>query len=877
MIIDRMKRKTRISAIRIAAILTVCAALTSEGAAFSFKVEDGFGKKLRAKDGTLYGAPCVHVTVAGTARIKKYSYQYQKHSPAPNLPADKMTTLPKRPFFKDIFFFRKPKNQWIILTVEALDGTVKSFRFGVKGGKLTAPPDKPLTGIEYAKGMMNGHVNQGVENWVRDTPETELEEKDVLKWKKLGFNSLRINMAPSLAGLESPQKKFANKTWNELLDKYVELLLRHGTYVFFSRFGHWAKDKKYMPKVKKGKLSGDLRGAMAPVLQESIPWWTALAKYWRFHSHRLAYETFVEAKKKTFACYSNMLNHYYAGITQPIRKVDPERVIIYTAPRHSFDCLQGLLIPKEAKPYCLAQAHKGFLGSASKLSTLKDKLRMANLATTWANANGVPVLMGAGTTWAGDGESIPELCRYLKIICSKFNDNKVPCPMTWWANEEPMVAQAEQNYRFVIDPDDTDSDGLSNAKEKQLGTNPNSIDTDNDNILDKDEVDHGLNPRLPDDGYVKGVPSINGDLDGDGIGNFYELEIKRRFSKDGKPVTGFDLEKPDGNLDHDKDGLSNLWEVVLGLKPFASFTQSHSAGSWKRIAAMGKDKYKVNDANRDDDGDGMSNIDEVKAGRWPMDKKDTDKDGLRNGTDPIPYVSDKAHVIFYPFEGNTANYGPAGGAELDGKPLGKTAFAKDAPRGKALALNGKNAGVAFPASQSANPARIEGRSVSLRFKPLAVDGIKTLFTQGDAKSGMSIYIDKGILYGGIWCPEKPKGAFARIGIAKTGKWAHVALVVDTKRGKLLGYLDGKLTADAKLPSGFAKWGIPNGKGNAIGCSPMETVSKRGKTPPGAYFNGAIDEVNVYNRALSGVDVSRLNLKNLPLVIDSKTKNARIGK
>jgi len=855
--------------------LAACAAFPAAGAGFSFKVEDGFGKRLPTKDGALYGAPCVHVTVVGSARIKKYSYKYLKDSPSAKFPAEKMASVPERLFFKDIFFFRKPKNQWVLLRVEGRDGSVKTFRFGVRGGRLTAPPDKPLTGIEYARGMMNGHVNQGVENWVRDTPAAELEEKDVLKWKRLGFNSIRINMDSTLQGLLSPQKKFGGKSWSALLDKYVELLLRHGTYVFFSRFGHWAKDKKYMPKVKKGKVLGDLHEMMAPVLQESVPWWGALAKYWRFHSHRLAYETFVETKKKTFASYSNMLNYYYAQITPAIRKVDPARVIIYTCARHSFGSLGSLKIPKEAGPYCMAQAHKGFLGSDPKFPTLKEKLRMADQATKWANEHGVPVLMGAGTTWAGDGESIPELCRYLKAVCSKFNDNKVPCPMTWWANDDPKVAQAEQNYRFVIDPDDIDSDGLSNAKEKQLGTNPKSIDTDNDNILDKDEVDNGLNPRLSEDGYVRSDSSINGDLDGDGIGNLYELETKRRFSKDGKTVAGFDVGKADGELDNDKDGLSNLWEVIIGLKPFAQFSQSHSAGSWRRIAAMGKDKYKVNDANRDDDGDGMSNIDEVKAGRWPMDKKDTDKDGLLRGTDPIPYVSDEGHVIFYPFEGNAANYGPAGGASLDGKIVGKAVFAGGAPRGKALVLNGKDAGVAFPASQTANPAGLARRSVALRFKALSPAGVQTLFTQGDGKSGVSMYIDKGNLYGGVWSPGNPKGSFVRIGAVKAGKWTHAALVVDAKRGKLLGYLDGKLAVDAKLPSGFAKWGIPNGKGNAVGFSPLETVSKGGKAPPGAYFNGAIDEVNVYNRALSGVDVSRLNLKHLPLMIDSKTRKARV--
>ncbi|KPA63165.1 hypothetical protein XK27_12110, partial [Streptococcus suis] len=47
-----------------------------------------------------------------------------------------------------------------------------------------------------------------------------------------------------------------------------------------------------------------------------------------------------------------------------------------------------------------------------------------------------------------------------------------------------------------VDPStvDTDGDGLSDAKEAELGTNPNEKDTDHDGYTDKEEVDQGTNP-----------------------------------------------------------------------------------------------------------------------------------------------------------------------------------------------------------------------------------------------------------------------------------------------------------------------------------------------------------------------------------------------
>ena len=89
------------------------------------------------------------------------------------------------------------------------------------------------------------------------------------------------------------------------------------------------------------------------------------------------------------------------------------------------------------------------------------------------------------------------------------------------------IAQLEVPV-FAADADD-DSDGLSNAAEQALGTDPLSPDTDGDGIPDADEVRIGTNPVAADanaDPDCDGLPNIdefghgtdphNADTDGDG-------------------------------------------------------------------------------------------------------------------------------------------------------------------------------------------------------------------------------------------------------------------------------------------------------------------------------------------------------------------------
>lgn len=110
---------------------------------------------------------------------------------------------------------------------------------------------------------------------------------------------------------------------------------------------------------------------------------------------------------------------------------------------------------------------------------------------------------------------------------------------------------------------DTDGDGLINAIEVEIETDPNNPDTDSDGLTDKEEVDLGSNPLVNDtdeDGLldgdevrVFGTSPREKDTDGDGL--FDDIELEQTFTDpnrvdtDGDGVTdGTDSEPLDPSL-----------------------------------------------------------------------------------------------------------------------------------------------------------------------------------------------------------------------------------------------------------------------------------------------------------------------------------------
>ena len=231
---------------------------------------------------------------------------------------------------------------------------------------------------------------------------------------------------------------------------------------------------------------------------------------------------------------------------------------------------------------------------------------------------------------------------------------------------------------------DCDNDGLTNEKEKDLGTNPFNADTDGDGVLDGTEVSDGTDPLDLCD-LILSHQTLNPsdewnatDCDEDGLSNKEEKELgtdpkNRDTDGDGvldgtEVLDGTDpLDLCDFILSHqtlnpseewnvadcDEDGLTNKEEKELGTDPKNPDTDGDGVLDGRELTdntnpldlcdftLSSQSVEPTSDWNNADcDYDGAKNGIEIEYGSNPLDK-DTDKDGVIDGTE----ITDNTDVL----------------------------------------------------------------------------------------------------------------------------------------------------------------------------------------------------------------------------------------
>jgi outer membrane protein OmpA-like peptidoglycan-associated protein len=193
---------------------------------------------------------------------------------------------------------------------------------------------------------------------------------------------------------------------------------------------------------------------------------------------------------------------------------------------------------------------------------------------------------------------------------------------------------------------DDDGDGLTNAEEKALGTDPRNPDTDGDGLNDGEEVKtYRTDPKNPD-------------TDGDGIAD--GMEVKDSHTDPTK-------------ADTDGDGLNDAeeWDTpgtIDLLRPPVAV-------------------YKTDPNNPDSDGDGLTDGAEVHDYKTDPNKKDTDGDGLEDGAEVNTYHTN-------PLDADTDDGSVSDGVEVTAKKTDPLVRGDDIPKivipevGKAIALEG---------------------------------------------------------------------------------------------------------------------------------------------------------------------------------------------
>ena len=186
-----------------------------------------------------------------------------------------------------------------------------------------------------------------------------------------------------------------------------------------------------------------------------------------------------------------------------------------------------------------------------------------------------------------------------------------------------------------------------------------------------------------------------------------------------------------------------------------------------------------------------------------------------------------------------------------------------------LSLNeGKGDALRLKSSSDINLGIHGQRTISLNFKATDISSGKrqVLYEEGAGTRGLNIYLDKDRLYVGGWNTPKRESGWSGTWLSTeldtelstdkllADKWHHVDLVLDGGRqvsqNAFRGYLDGEQFGSG---AGSQLWDHSGGIG--IGNINGGTRFHDGMTPDsGSGFAGIIDEVRVFNDALSSSEV-----------------------
>lgn len=211
---------------------------------------------------------------------------------------------------------------------------------------------------------------------------------------------------------------------------------------------------------------------------------------------------------------------------------------------------------------------------------------------------------------------------------------------------------------YILGDADLDKDGLTNDRERALGTDPNNPDTDGEGLKDGEEVNgYKTNPLKADtdeDGlndYVEvnqyNTNPLNVDSDSDGLKDGDEVARKtdpRISDTDGdKLIDGDEVNKHQTdplNSDTDNDGLSDGDEInKYNTNPKSSDSDNDGLTDGKEV-----NEYSTNPALPDTDADGLKDGLEVNQYRTNPTKPDTDEDGLIDGEEVEKYATDPMKV-----------------------------------------------------------------------------------------------------------------------------------------------------------------------------------------------------------------------------------------
>jgi len=219
-----------------------------------------------------------------------------------------------------------------------------------------------------------------------------------------------------------------------------------------------------------------------------------------------------------------------------------------------------------------------------------------------------------------------------------------------------------------------------------------------------------------------------------------------------------------------------------------------------------------------------------------------------------------AHITFDNIDGalavDTSSAGKQNDATLKNATLSNGQF------GEAAEFEGgKRSGASIKNSTDINLGTHDERTISLWFKAEDLESgeKQVIYEEGGRVRGLNMYIEDDLLHFGGWSNKGgwSDGSWITTDQIVEDQWHHVALVLDgddqLQPDAMTAYLDGEEIGRAE---GTQMWQHNDGIG--IGNTKGSTRFADGTTGSRMGLDGSIDEVQIYNDALSASQVQQLS-------------------
>ncbi len=256
---------------------------------------------------------------------------------------------------------------------------------------------------------------------------------------------------------------------------------------------------------------------------------------------------------------------------------------------------------------------------------------------------------------------------------------------------------------------------------------------------------------------------------------------------------------------------------------------------------------------------------------------------MANGSGTIFTGPSSNLVTYWNADNNTEDVAPAGVVSDSLTLRNGASYSANGRVGQALAFDGVNdyVSVANSADINSSPSDFVQRSISLWLKADNASGRQVIFEEGGNINGLNIYVENGQVFVGGWSTSEGHGwdGTWHSAAITDDQWHHVTLVLDasangantTAPNSFFAYLDGQDISGADTSASELYRGHTGdiNIGRSGGAIRYDDGSGGYESDGSAnYFAGEVDDVRIYDSALSAAEVDEL--ANPPIVIDNSS-------